>query len=51
MAIQDAGMEMAFQTYRDLEIYQLSHELAIKIHRVSLSLPKFELYQSCGNRS
>ena len=36
---------MAFQTYKDLEIYQLSHELAIKIHRVSLSLPKFELYE------
>ncbi|HJH27841.1 MAG TPA: four helix bundle protein [Methanophagales archaeon] len=36
---------MAFQTYKDLEIYQLSHELAIKIHKVSLSLPKFELYE------
>ena len=22
----------AFQTYKDLEIYQLSHDLAIKIH-------------------
>ena len=43
--IQDAGREMAFQTYKDLEIYQLSHELAIKIHKVSLSLPKFELYE------
>lgn len=36
---------MTFQTYKDLEIYQLSHELAIEIHRVSLSLPKFELYE------
>ncbi|MCK4476185.1 MAG: four helix bundle protein [Methanophagales archaeon] len=43
--MQDAGREMAFQTYKDLEIYQLSHELAIKIHKVSLSLPKFELYE------
>ena len=34
---------MAFQTYKDLEIYQLSHDLAIKIHKVSFSLPKFEL--------
>ncbi len=36
---------MTFQTYKDLEIYQLSHELAIEIHKVSLSLPKFELYE------
>lgn len=35
----------AFQTYKDLEIYQLSHDLAIEIHKVSLSLPKFELYE------
>ena len=36
---------MTFQTYKDLEIYQLSHDLAIEIHKVSLSLPKFELYE------
>ena len=34
-----------FQTYNDLEIYQLSHNLAIEIHKLSLSLPKFELYE------
>ena len=36
---------MSFQTYKKQEIYQLSHELAIEIHRISLSLPKFELYE------
>ncbi len=36
---------MAFQTYEDLEIYRLSHDLAIEIHKVSLGLPKFELYE------
>jgi four helix bundle protein len=36
---------MVFQTYKDLEIYRLSHELAIEIHKVSLSLPKFEFYE------
>ncbi|MDI6810712.1 MAG: four helix bundle protein [archaeon] len=36
---------MVFQTYKDLEIYRLSHDLAIEIHKVSLSLPKFELYE------
>ena len=33
------------QSYRDLEIYQLSHRLAVEIHKVSLNLPKFELYE------
>jgi four helix bundle protein len=36
---------MAFQTYEDLEIYRLSHDLAIEIHKVSLSLPKLKLYE------
>ena len=36
---------MVFQTNNDLEIYQSSHDLAIKIHKLSLSLPKFELYE------
>ncbi len=44
--IQDTGGGlMAFQTYEDLEIYRLSHDLAIEIHKVSLGLPKFELYE------
>ena len=33
------------KNYRDLEIYNLSYELAIKIHKMSLSLPKYELYE------
>ena len=54
--MQDAGYKMqdtrsgyrsmkVFQTYKDLEIYQLSHDMAIEIHKVSLRLPKFELYE------
>ncbi|MBI5476990.1 MAG: four helix bundle protein [Ignavibacteriales bacterium] len=31
--------------YNKLEIYNLAHELAIKIHQLSLSLPKFEMYE------
>jgi four helix bundle protein len=31
--------------YKDLEIYRLAHELAIECHRVSLGLPKFEMYE------
>lgn len=33
------------KSYRDLEIYQESKRLAIEIHSVSLTLPKFELYE------
>jgi four helix bundle protein len=31
--------------YRDLEIYTIAFDLAIKVHRASLLLPKFELYE------
>ena len=36
---------MAYQSYRDLEIYRKAHKLAIQIHEMSLKLPKFELYE------
>lgn len=32
-------------SYKDLEIYNLAFELAIKKHRASLKLPKFELFE------
>lgn len=32
--------------YKDLEIYKLSHNLAVKVHKMTLSkLPKFEMYE------
>ena len=33
------------KNYKDLEIYTLSYDLAIKIHKMSLSLPKYETYE------
>ena len=36
------------KSYRDLEIYQLSHKLAVEIHRLSLQLPKFEMFEEGG---
>ena len=36
---------MKAKSYRDLEIYQLSYELAMEIPRMSLKLPKYELYE------
>ena len=32
-------------SYRDLEIYKMAFDMSIKIHRASLLLPKFELYE------
>ena len=36
---------MAYQSYRDLNIYKKVHKLAVEIHEMSLKLPKFELYE------
>ncbi|MFC1488554.1 four helix bundle protein [Thermodesulfobacteriota bacterium] len=37
------------KSYKSLEIYQLALELAVEIHRISLSdLPKFEMYEEGG---
>jgi len=33
------------KSYRDLEIYKLSYNLAIKVHDASLRLPKYELFE------
>lgn len=34
------------KSYRDLEIFTLSKELAVKVHRMTLeNLPKFEMYE------
>jgi four helix bundle protein len=31
--------------YRRLEIYQRAHRLAVEVHRLTLTLPKFEMYE------
>ncbi len=32
-------------SYRKLEIWQLAREMVIEIHKLSLNLPKFEMYE------
>ncbi len=32
-------------SYKDLDIYKMAFELSIKVHKLSLELPKFELYE------
>lgn len=34
--------------YHELEIYNLSHALAVKIHEMSLNLPKFEMFEEAS---
>ncbi len=36
---------MTIQSCRDLEVYQLSFELAVEIDQVSKTLPKHEMYE------
>ena len=33
------------KNYKELEIYRISYDLAIKVHKMSLKLPKYELYE------
>ena len=33
------------KSYKDLEIYKLSYDLAVKVHKVSLKLPQYEMYE------
>ncbi|MCM4161797.1 four helix bundle protein [Antarcticibacterium flavum] len=33
------------KSYKDLDIYNLAFEYAIEVHKLSLKLPKFELYE------
>jgi four helix bundle protein len=33
------------KSYRDLEIYKISYDLAVEVHRFSLTLPQYEMYE------
>ena len=33
------------KSFRDLNIYKEAHRLALEIHKISLHLPKFEIYE------
>ena len=35
----------SMKSYKDLEIFKTSKMLAVRIHKISLLLPKFELYE------
>lgn len=35
-------------SYKDLEIYKLAYEIAIRVHKASLKLPQFEIHEQGG---
>ena len=36
------------KSYRDLEVYQQAYDLAIEVHHMTLTLPKYEMYENGG---
>lgn len=36
------------KSYKDLEIYKLAYNIAIRVHKASLKLPQFEFYEQGG---
>src|SRR5665647_834248 len=36
------------KSYKDLEIYKLAYNIAIRVHKASLKMPQFELYEQGG---
>ncbi len=36
------------KNYKDLEIYKISYELAVKVHKFALTLPSYEMYEEGG---
>lgn len=33
------------KSYKDLEIYQIAYKLALEVHIMNLTLPKYEIYE------
>ena len=40
--------EIFMKSYRDLEVYTVSKLLAVRVHKMTMGLPKFELYEEGG---
>ena len=38
-------MTDAIRSYRDLEVYRRSYELALRVHKLSLAFPSFERFE------
>ena len=36
------------KSYRDLDIYQLAYKLAVKVHKMTMELPQYEMYEQAS---
>ncbi len=36
------------KSYKDLEVYKIPYDLAIRVHKASLKLPQYEFYEESG---
>jgi len=43
--VDDRTTEVVDSGYKKLKIYRTAHDLAIKVHQVTLQLPKFEMFE------
>ncbi|MBU2529558.1 MAG: four helix bundle protein [Elusimicrobia bacterium] len=41
----NSRVEPRHEEYKKLEIYNYSHKLAVEVHKMSLTLPKFEMFE------
>jgi len=39
------------QGYKKLKIYRLAHDLAVRVHKMTVELPKFEMMEDGGGES
>jgi len=39
------GAAMSYQSYWDLEVFRRAYDLSLRMHSMSLRLPKFEMYE------
>jgi len=42
---EEVDKKKKIKSYKDLDIYNMSFALAVEVHKLSLQLPKFELYE------
>lgn len=46
MRVSNDIIREAMKSYRDLAVYKLAHELGLSCHKLSMKLPKHELYET-----
>lgn len=48
MPVTGQENNIIMKSYKDLEIYKLSYDLAVRVHKFSLKLPRFEMNEEGG---